>query len=145
MSKYDYFSRLISRSHLIQVSPMKVWGEPLHYLPRRLRWEPTHAEHPTVSPMDTTPTLQAPSGPMTRARARAIKNEVSSLLSDFHFDALGMWLLPQAETLCMLRYQGNSHGEAMDQGQALTEAEREEEEQVRVNPAHAWMSGLLSG
>lgn len=98
-------------------------------------------ENPTLSPrtalagtlsspwaMDTTPTLQAPSGPMTRARARAIKTKVSSLLSDFHFDALGTWLLPQTKTLCMLTYQGNSHGEAKDQGQALTEAKHEEEQ-----------------
>nr|XP_020163657.1 uncharacterized protein LOC109749076 [Aegilops tauschii subsp. strangulata] len=38
------------------------------------------AEHPSIIPMDTTPTHQAPCGPMTRARARAIENEVNSLL-----------------------------------------------------------------
>ena len=41
------------------------------------------AEHPTTIPMDATSTLQAPSGPMTRARARAIQSEVTSLLLEF--------------------------------------------------------------
>ena len=41
------------------------------------------AEHPTTIPMDATSTIQARSGPMTRARARAIQSEVTSLLLEF--------------------------------------------------------------
>ena len=63
------------------------------------------AEHPTVIPMDTTSTTQAPSGPMTRARAHAIQSEVNSLLVELPFDPLETWLLPQTEMLCVLRYQ----------------------------------------
>ena len=80
------------------------------------------AEHPLIMPMDSTSTIQAPSGPMTRARARAIQSEVTSLLSRFHFDAHETWLLPHTDTLCILRY----HGEAKEQGQ-------EEEEDGREN------------
>ena len=68
------------------------------------------AEHPTVIPMDTTSTTQAPSGPMTRARARAIQSEINSLLVELPFDPLETWLLPQTEMLCVLRYQGTSLG-----------------------------------
>ena len=70
-----------------------------------------HAEHPTVIPMDTTSTTQAPSGPMTRARARAIQSEVNSLLVELPFDPLETWLLPQTEMLCVLRYQESNQGE----------------------------------
>ena len=70
------------------------------------------AEHPTVIPMDTTSTTQAPSGPMTRARARAIQSEVNSLLVELPFDPLETWLLPQMEMLCVLRYQESNQGEA---------------------------------
>ena len=63
------------------------------------------AEHPKVIPMDIPSTHQVPKGPMTRARARALETKVTSLLSQFHFDAHETWLLPQTETLCILRYQ----------------------------------------
>ena len=62
--------------------------------------------------MDTTLTTQAPSGPMTRARARAIQSEVNSLLVELRFDPLETWLLPQMEMLCVLRYQGTNLEEA---------------------------------
>ena len=61
------------------------------------------AEHPSIFPMDTTSTTQAPSGPMTRARARAIQSEVNSLLVELPFDPLETWLLPQTEMLCVIR------------------------------------------
>ena len=55
------------------------------------------AEHPTVIPMDLPSSHKAPRGPMTRARARALETEVTSLLSDISFDPLGTWLLPKSE------------------------------------------------
>ena len=52
------------------------------------------------------PSPQVLRGPMTRSRARALETEVNSLLVEFPFDHLETWLLPQMETLCMLRCQG---------------------------------------
>ena len=75
-------------------------------------------EHPKVIPMDLPSPHQVPSGPMTRSRARAIETEVTSLLSQFHFDAHETWLLPQMETLCILTYQGVSHGDTKEQGES---------------------------
>ena len=54
--------------------------------------------------MDTTSTIQAPSGPMTRARARAIQSEVTSLLLEFSPSSSETWLLPKFEILCVIRY-----------------------------------------
>lgn len=56
--------------------------------------------HPMVIPMDMPPSPKTPSGPMTRARARAIETEVNSLLSEFTLFTCETWLLPQMETLC---------------------------------------------
>ena len=71
------------------------------------------AEHPNAIPMDPTTSPTTPLGPITRARARALETEVTSLLSQFHFDAHDTWLLPHTDTLCILRYPG----EAKEQGQ----------------------------
>ena len=65
---------------------------------------------------------------MTRARARAPKTKVTSLLSQVHFDANDTWLLHQTETLCILRYQGVSHEETKEQGESEGGDGREEEE-----------------
>ena len=86
------------------------------------------AEHPTINPMDLPSSHQEPRGPMTRACARALETEVTSLLSQFHFNAHETWLLPQTETLCILRCQGVSHAEAKEQGESEEEDGREEEE-----------------
>ena len=51
--------------------------------------------------MDATLTIQAPSGPMTRARARAIQSEVTSLLLEFPSSSSETWLLPKSEMLCV--------------------------------------------
>ena len=67
---------------------------------------------------------------MTRARARALETEVTSLLSQFHFDEHETWLLPQTKTLCVLRYQGVSHGEARKQGELEAEDMREDGEEI---------------
>ena len=45
------------------------------------------AKHPKVISMDLPSSHQVPSGPMTRSHARALETEVTSLLSQFHFDA----------------------------------------------------------
>ena len=73
------------------------------------------AEHPSIIPMDSTSTTLAPRGPMTRARARAIQSEVNSLLVELPFDPFETWLLPQTETLCVLRYHVSSQGEGVVQ------------------------------
>ena len=92
------------------------------------------AEHPKVIPMDLPSPHQVPSGPMTRARARALETEVTSLLSHVHFDAHETWLLPQTETLCILRYQGASHGEAKEQEGSTMEDMREDGEEISQVP-----------
>ena len=54
---------------------------------------------------------------MTRARARALENEVTSLLTELPYDACETWMLPHSETLCVLRYQEDPLGEARTNGQ----------------------------
>jgi hypothetical protein len=63
------------------------------------------AEHPLLIPMDTT---QTSSEPMTRARARAIQSEVTSLLLEFPLHSSETWLLPKSETLCVIRYDAQA-------------------------------------
>ena len=83
------------------------------------------AEHPKVIPMDLPSSHQVPTRPMTRSRARALETEVTSLLSQSHFDAHEAWLLPHMDTLCILRY----NGEAKEQGQEQEEDGREDGEE----------------
>jgi len=94
------------------------------------------AEHPTVIPMDTTSTTQAPSGPMTRARARAIQSEVNSLLVELPFDPLETWLLPQMEMLCVLRYQESNQGEVMMQDEHQEHGEGFSHAEIEVLPVN---------
>ena len=75
---------------------------------------------------------QAPSGPITRAHARAIETEVTFLLIELLFNSHETWL-PRAETLCILRCQGEGHEEAMGQDQELTRANEEKEKKMRRN------------
>ena len=103
------------------------------------------AEHPKFIPMDLPSSHQVPSGPMTRSRARALETEVTSLLSQFHFDDHETWLLPQTETLCILRYQGVSHGDAKEQGESEEEDGREDGEGKGLSQQKPRRSGLLSG
>ena len=63
---------------------------------------------------------------MTRARARALETEVTSLLSDISYDPLETWLLPQSGMLCMLRYQGTNLEEATAQ-----DGHQEQEEELQ--------------
>ena len=57
------------------------------------------AEHPKVIPMDLPTSPTTPLGPLTRARAKAVKDKVNSLLSELPLSMHEIWLLPQAETL----------------------------------------------
>ena len=77
------------------------------------------AEHPMVIPKDLPSSHQEPRGPMTRARARGLENEVTSLLSDITYDPLETWLLPKSEILCMIRYQEDPPEDAREDGQVL--------------------------
>ena len=75
------------------------------------------AEHPKVIPMDPSSPHQVPKGPMTRARARALETEVTSLLALNPSDIHETWLLPSSGTLCILRYLDEGHGTALHNGQ----------------------------
>jgi hypothetical protein len=80
-----------------------------------------YAEHP----MDPPSSPKAPSGPMTRARARAIETEVTSLLNELPYVPHDTWLLPQVEMLCVLRYQASDLRDTRDEDQAPTDADGE--------------------
>ena len=60
----------------------------------------------TAQPTDVTPptSTSTPSGPMTRARAKAIHDKVSSFLSMCDIDPTLDGTLPHANALCILRY-----------------------------------------
>ncbi|KAK1602125.1 hypothetical protein QYE76_017168 [Lolium multiflorum] len=75
----------------------------------------------TSSPRPTSP----PSGPMTRARAKAIHDKVNSLLTSLDLDTPLDGMLPHAETLCVIRYV-----EHQDHGEDVTPWSREGEEQL---------------
>jgi len=65
---------------------------------------------------------------MTRARARAIHDEVNSLLTTFDFNTPLDGLLLHSDTLCVIRYiePGARHG-----SQAIGEEDDEEEEEEK--------------
>ena len=50
---------------------------------------------------------ETPTGPMTRSRAKAIQDKVNSLLSHRQLDPPMNGLLPQANVLCILRFEAN--------------------------------------
>ena len=64
---------------------------------------------------------------MTRARARAIENEVDSLLFEFRFDSHDNWVLPHKDMLCILGYQGDDREKEKVKLQASMEQEKEGE------------------
>ena len=66
---------------------------------------------------------------MTRAQAKAIEDKVNSLLSELPLSIHGTWLLPQAETLCVLRYLEESHGTSTSNGQDDEDIKREGQEE----------------
>src|SRR3954466_5336339 len=77
--------------------------------------------------MDLPSSHQESRGPMTRARARALENEVISFLSDITFDPLETWLLPKSDMLCMIRYQEEPPEDAREDGQVAKSAEEEKQ------------------
>jgi len=89
------------------------------------------AEHPSTIPMDVTLPPQAWRGPTTRAHARDVGTEVNSFLFEFHSDSHESRVLPQMDTLCILRYQGHDHEEARRKPQATEEEEKEGERPKR--------------
>ena len=95
------------------------------------------AEHPSVIPMDLPSPHQAPRGPMTRARARALETEVTSLLSEISYDPLETWLLPQSGMLCMIRYQEDPPEVAHEDGQGPKSTEEENQwKKARTTSRH---------
>ena len=84
-----------------------------------------------MQPM-ATPTLtpaSSPSGPMTRARAKALHEKVNSLLSSIDLGSTLDGLLLHTDTLCILRYEPreqprhpstNAQGEAPEKGEVWT-------------------------
>ena len=73
--------------------------------------------------LPTSPTT--PLGPMTRARAKAIEDKVNSLLFELPLSMHETWLLPQVETLCVIRYMEESHGAATSIGQDNEDTKRQ--------------------
>ena len=78
--------------------------------------------------LPTSPTT--PLGTMTRARARAIEDKVNLLLSEIPLPTYETWLLPQAKTLCVIRYLEEGHGAATpnEQDDEETKFQGQEEE-----------------
>ena len=107
------------------------------------------AEHPTVIPMDVLSSPNTPREPMTRARARATETKVNSLLSQLTHSTCETWLLPQAETLCVIRYSEEGHEFATTNGQDGVDTKRKrQEEELQKNYSHwttdpYWTSGAL--
>ena len=69
-----------------------------------------------------------PSGPITRARAKAIQEKVNSFLYMCDFDPIMNGMLPHANALCILRYepQGRLH-RSMKDGQEDGQVQGQEE------------------
>ena len=84
------------------------------------------AEHPFLIPMDVPTSPSTPLGPMTRPRAKAIEDKVNSLLSELPLPTYETWLLPHAETLCVIRYLEEGHGTATSNGNEDTRRAAEE-------------------
>jgi hypothetical protein len=92
------------------------------------------AEHPLVIPMDPSSSHRVPRGPMTRARARALETEVTSLLNELPYESCETWLLPQTEMLCVLRYLEDPLGDAREDGQVSKFTDEEEQRKERKEP-----------
>ena len=91
--------------------------------------------------MDSTSTHPTPQGPMTRARARALETEVTSLLNDISYDPLETWLLPKLDTLCMIRCQEEPPKDAREDGQAAHSADEENQLKRTRSPSRPRTSG----
>ena len=95
------------------------------------------AEHPSLIPMDVPTSPSTPLGPMTRARAKAIEDKVNSLLSKIPLSTYETWLLPHAETLCVIKYLEESYGSATPNGQDDEDTKfNGQEEGLLESPSH---------
>ena len=65
-------------------------------------------------PMDASTSPSTPRGPMTRARSKAIEDKVNSLLSEIPLSTQETWLLPQTETLCVIRYNAEEEASGVN-------------------------------
>ena len=92
------------------------------------------AKHPTINPMYTMTTPQAPSAHMLRPRAYAIGHKVNSLLSKPSLSTHETWLLPHAWTLHILRNNRDDHGGSKDQGQAWKRRRKKKQGQASGKP-----------
>ena len=91
--------------------------------------------------LPTSPTT--PLGPMIRARAKAIETKVNSLLSELPLSTYETWLLPQAETLCVIRYLEEGHGSAMPNGNGSKDTKYNDQEEELPGIYSHWMIGTL--
>ena len=91
--------------------------------------------------MDLPSPHQAPRGPMTRARARTLETEVTSLLSDIKYDPLETWLLPKSDILCIIKCQEEPHEDAREDGQAANSTDEENQLKRASSPSRPRTSG----
>ena len=80
---------------------------------------------------------------MTRARAKAIHQEVNSLLSTYAFDTSLDGMLLHANTLCSIRYidQDASHGDQANGEEAENEEDGDPALQPELPPPRTGTSG----
>ena len=91
--------------------------------------------------MDLPSPHQAPRGPMTRARARALENEVTYFLSDITYDPLETWRLPKPDMLCMIRCQEDPAGDVHEDGQVAKSMDEENQRKESRTPPRPRTSG----
>lgn len=84
-------------------------------------------------------------GPMTRARAQAIHQEVNSLLSTYAFDTSFDGMLLHATTLCSIRYigQDTSHGDQANWEGSGNEEDGDPTLQPELPPPRTRTSGQM--
>ena len=85
------------------------------------------AEHPSTITMHVTPSPQGRRGPWTRAHACTVETEVDSFLFKLHSVSYESRFIPQIETLCLVRYQGDDREDTRTEIQATMEKEERSE------------------
>lgn len=89
-------------------------------------------ENPKDILMDLPTPPTTPLGPMTRARAKAIKDKMNSLLSKLPLCTYDTWLLPQEETLCVITYLEEGRGTTTPNGQDGKDTKYKEREEKQL-------------
>jgi hypothetical protein len=74
-----------------------------------------------------------PSGPMTRARVKALHDKVNSLLTTLDLDTPLDGMLPHAETLCVIRYMEHQ-GPGKDETSWSREGEEQQNLEMNMEP-----------